>query len=323
MAKSSPRALSLYTGAGGLDYGFEAAGFETSIALDFDKDSCATINASRNWPVICGDIHETPTSKLLEAANLHEGEADILIGGPPCQPFSESSYWTKGDSRRLDDPRARTLDGFTRVVRDALPEVFLLENVRGIAYSGKEEGFVFLKQLTEKINKSRKVSYELSWAVLNAADYGVPQRRKRFFLVGHREGKTFQFPAPICGDAPEGTEQSLGAPDKLLHYATAWDAIWDVDPGEEDLSVKGKWGALLPSIPEGENYLWHTKGRRIATLWLANTLLELLAQASQVSPIMDHSGPTGSGHRAIPLGKPPVKCPRDGQATNVSRRCDL
>lgn len=258
MAKRKLRAISLYSGAGGLDYGFEAAGFDTSVALDFDKDSCETISASRDWPVIRADIHETSTSELLKTASLHEGDADILIGGPPCQPFSKSGYWSNGDSRRMDDPRAKTLDGYMRVVKDALPKAFLLENVRGIAYSGKEEGFKFLKRLTDEINKSRKVNYKLSWDVLNAVDYGVPQRRKRFFLVGHREGESFRFPTPMFGASDSIKNRSSVEPDEVLPYLTAWDAISDVDPGDEDLSVKGKWGALLPSIPEGENYLWHT-----------------------------------------------------------------
>src|SRR5437870_13351847 len=102
------KVVSLYTGAGGLDYGFEAAGFETAVAIDFDSDSCETVKANRGWPVICDDIHNAPSHRILEAARLRKGQVDVLIGGPPCQPFSKSSYWVSGDSRRLDDPRATT-----------------------------------------------------------------------------------------------------------------------------------------------------------------------------------------------------------------------
>jgi len=255
-------AISLYSGAGGLDYGFEAAGFETRVALDIDKDSCSTLRASRNWPVLCRDIHDTPTDELLSVAGLKEGQADILIGGPPCQPFSKSAYWASGDSMRLQDPRARTLEAYMRVVREALPQVFLLENVHGIAYSGKEEGFLYLQRITEEINKERGVEYALSWAVLNAVEYGVPQKRRRFFLVAHREGKPFRFPAPTHADLRDEHQEPLPRAMGLAPYVTAWDAIGEMEPaGDEDLSVRGRWAALLPSIPEGENYLWHTNRR--------------------------------------------------------------
>ena len=78
------RAISLFTGVGGLDFGFEAAGFETSVALEIDKACCRALRANRRWPVIEDDIHNVPSAALLEAAGLAPGEADVLIGGPPC-----------------------------------------------------------------------------------------------------------------------------------------------------------------------------------------------------------------------------------------------
>ncbi|MEX2541800.1 MAG: DNA cytosine methyltransferase [Trueperaceae bacterium] len=247
--------ISLYTGAGGMDYGFEAAGFETGVGLELDQDAVETVRLNRSWPVICQDIHKTSTVRILEAAGLHRGDAALLIGGPPCQPFSKSGYWSRGDSRRLDDPRAKTLDAYMRVVREALPEVFVLENVHGIKYSGKEEGMLLLQRLVDEINAEHKTNYVLSWDVLNAADYGVPQLRNRFFMVGHRDGKRFTFPSPayqsrtVCQETNCGTQP----------YVTAWDAIGDLCPDPaEDLRARGRWADLLPSIPEGENYLWHT-----------------------------------------------------------------
>jgi DNA (cytosine-5)-methyltransferase 1 len=264
--------VSLYTGAGGLDYGLEAAGFEIAFAIDFDPDSCSTIRANRPWPVVCDDIHSVPTRKILDTAGLRRAQVDVLSGGPPCQPFSKSSYWVSGDSKRLDDPRATTLHAYMRCVEELLPEAFLFENVHGISYSGKEEGFVLLEKLTRGINRRAGTNYRLSWKVLNAADYGVPQIRTRFFLVGHREGKTFQFPAPT--HYPD--YESAGCPglglqlDSRWPYVTAWDAIGDYTPlPNEDLRVRGYWADLLPSIPEGENYLWHTnrKGGRQLFGW--------------------------------------------------------
>jgi DNA (cytosine-5)-methyltransferase 1 len=140
-----PTVISLFTGAGGLDYGLEAAGFETRVAVEFDADAAATLRANRGWPVLENDIHGIPTNEMLAAASLHEGEADLLAGGPPCQPFSKSGYWAKGDAGRLDDPRASTLEAYLRVLRDAKPKMFLLENVAGLAYRHKDEGLNLLR----------------------------------------------------------------------------------------------------------------------------------------------------------------------------------
>ena len=252
--------ISLFSGLGGLDYGFEAAGFETRAAVELDADCCATLRKNRTWPVIEGDIHQATSAQILETAGLKLGEVDVLIGGPPCQPFSKSGYWARGDSKRLADPRSSTLHEYMRCVRDLLPKVFLLENVQGINYSGKEEGFRLLEQLTQEINQKSGTKYTLSWQVLSAADYGVPQLRTRFFLVGHREGKSFTFPAPTHG--PSGTPLAENIDllsSHLLPYATAWDAIGEMKVSKgKDTNANGKWADLLPSIPEGENYLWHT-----------------------------------------------------------------
>lgn len=245
-----------------MDYGFEAAGFETRVTLEFDADAAATLRLNRPWPVIEADICNTPTTEILSAAKLKVGDAALLIGGPPCQPFSKAGYWASGDSKRLEDPRARTLDEYMRVVREALPEVFVLENVHGISYTGKEEGMLLLQDRLEEINADAGVSYSANWQVLNAADYGVPQLRSRFFMVAHRGGMKFQFPQPTHGDLDRSQDDLFGRETTLQPYATAWDAIGGLMPGnDEDLRIRGRWAGLLPSIPEGENYLWHTDRR--------------------------------------------------------------
>ena len=121
------KAISLYTGIGGLDFGFEAAGFETVAAVDLDPASCASIRLNRKWPVLEGDIGNISSEEIMNAAGLARGEVDILIGGPPCQPFSKSGYWANGDAKRLGDPRAQTpLKEYLRVLRDVRPRAFLL-----------------------------------------------------------------------------------------------------------------------------------------------------------------------------------------------------
>lgn len=250
-----PTIISLFTGAGGLDYGFEAAGFRTAVALDLDHDSCETIRQNRSWKTIEGDLKDVTVDELLEKADLEREEADVLIGGPPCQPFSKSGYWARGEAGRLNDPRAATLDGFLRVLEGALPRVFLLENVHGIAYSTKDEGLAFLLREIAAINERTGSNYQPRGAVLNAAKFGVPQMRERFFLVASRDGKIFDFPGETHR-APDDED----APRTLPTYRTSWDALADVKPSpDEDLEMKGKWADLLPSIPEGSNYIWHTE----------------------------------------------------------------
>jgi DNA (cytosine-5)-methyltransferase 1 len=237
--------ISLYTGAGGLDLGFEAAGFETAVAVEIDPEAVITLRHNRSWPVLDRDIHTISSQEILETAGLGAGEADALIGGPPCQPFSKSGYWASGDTLRLDDPRAGTLGAYLRVLRDTLPKTFLLENVPGLAYQKKSEGLRLIEQAIRKINRDCGTSYGISVGKLNAASYGVPQMRERVFVVGSRDGHRLTFPAATHF---EGS------------YTTAWDAIGDLEEDTEpDLRPRGKWADLLPTIPEGENYLWHTE----------------------------------------------------------------
>jgi DNA (cytosine-5)-methyltransferase 1 len=253
---TKPKIISLYTGAGGMDYGFEAAGFDTAVAIERDHDSCETLRQNRSWPVIERDIFEVSSGEILEVAGVRPGEAALLIGGPPCQPFSKSSYWSRGDSLRLDDPRASTLAAYLRVLEDTQPRAFVLENVEGLTYEGKDEGLRLLLDAIELINRRTDSRYRPVFRVLNAADFGVPQIRRRVILVGARDGCAFRFPLPT--HVERSGEDLLTR--TLKPYRTAWDAIGDLQPEDgEDLQVRGKWAALLPSIPEGQNYLWHTE----------------------------------------------------------------
>lgn len=254
--KPHSKVISLYSGAGGLDYGFEAAGFETVFTNDFDHDSCETLRRNRKWPVVERSIFDVPTAEILEIAGAEVGEVDVLIGGPPCQPFSKSSYWVRGDSARLHDPRAATLDAYLRVLDEVQPRAFLLENVYGIAYSDKNEGMKLLLDKIAQINRKTGTNYQPTTAVLNAAWYGVPQLRERFFLVAARDGSHFDFPRAAFA-APAGGQQAFAT---LPTYRTAWDALADVGlAADEDLDIRGKWAGLVPSIPEGQNYLYHTE----------------------------------------------------------------
>jgi DNA (cytosine-5)-methyltransferase 1 len=253
----SPKVISLFAGAGGLDYGLEAAGFAFGAGVEIDSDCVTTLLESRpDWPVLGRSIFDVPTQELLDVSVSTKGEVDLVAGGPPCQPFSKAGYWARGDALRLSDPRSDTLGAYLRVVREALPKVLLLENVEGLKYAGKDEGLRLLLSELEAINKAAGTSYLPQVDVLNAADFGVPQLRERVFVVAHRDGRTFTFPTPT--HLPAHSERSLLDGD-AEPYRTAWDALADVTTSEdEDLAVRGKWADLLPSIPEGSNYLHHT-----------------------------------------------------------------
>lgn len=249
--------VSLFSGCGGLDFGMEAAGWNIVYRNDCDRHSCKTIRMNSGGHVDCVPIEEVSSADIRAYTGTGRNSVDLLIGGPPCQPFSKSAYWSRGDTLRLGDPRANTLSEYLRFVEELKPKAFLLENVHGINYSGKEEGFQFLIRRIREINRKAGTDYRPTWRVLNAADYGVPQLRIRFFLVAVRSGKEFVFPRSTHGGVD--TEHATLFDISREPYVTAWAALSGVSPDtNEKLDVGGKWGELLPSIPEGENYLWHT-----------------------------------------------------------------
>jgi DNA (cytosine-5)-methyltransferase 1 len=247
--------LSLFTGAGGLDLGLEASGFSIRLCVEIHEDARKTLAANRpDWKLSDpGDIHLLDPEELVRQAGVRRRKITLLTGGPPCQPFSKSGYWSNGDSGRLKDPRSSTLRAYLRVLEAALPQVLLLENVKGLAFAGKDEGVQLLREEVRAINRRQKTKYQLQVIHLNAANYGVPQIRERVFVLASIDGRTITAPSPTHGPA-------ILENGKLEVYRTAWDAIGHLDHDEwpADLKATGKWAGLLPSIPEGQNYLWHT-----------------------------------------------------------------
>ncbi len=182
-----PSALGLFVGGGGLDLGFKQAGYRILAATDIDPSAEKTHR--RNWPnvpFIREDIR-TLTVKQLEAV-LQGRRPDVVIGGPPCQGFS-----TLGD-RLSADPRNALVDAFVRIVDGLRPQAVVIENVRAIAteYKGRYKDHI-LKRLSE-------IGYHVHFAILNAADYGVPQHRRRAFFVGFADPRVdYTFPEPTFG----------------------------------------------------------------------------------------------------------------------------
>jgi DNA (cytosine-5)-methyltransferase 1 len=258
------KVISLFTGAGGLDVGLERAGFTIAGCVEVDPDCSETLRANRpEWMLAePGDIHSLRATDLLSAFGVARGEAVLLAGGPPCQPFSKSAQWNDDSARRMRDPRARTLGAYFRVLEATLPQAMLLENVKGIAATRKHvthryEGFDVLRSSLARINRRHGTSYEPQLLVIDAADHGVPQHRERVFIFATRDGSGLTAPTASHGPVARAAN-GLGAVER---YTTTWDAIGHLDDDEFDplLRARGVWADLLPSIPEGSNYLHHTR----------------------------------------------------------------
>ena len=133
------KSISLFTGAGGLDLGLEAAGFEPAICVELDEDARATLQLNRpHWRILePGDVHAHRPEEIVEQSGLRPKKAILLSGGPPCQPFSKAAMWVNGKIAGIADSRSKTLQAYIDVAEAALPQVLLLENVRALSKPGK------------------------------------------------------------------------------------------------------------------------------------------------------------------------------------------
>lgn len=176
-------AISLYSGAGGLDLGFSRAGFSIQWAIDHDPLAVQTYNANLDPYAVCGDV-----LKIDPPADI---EPDLVIGGPPCQGFSVAGRMDP------DDPRSKHVDHFFDVVEDLAPRAFVMENVKAL---GESPRWADVRE--RLLARATNVGYERRLFVLNAQDYGVPQSRERMFLVGIRGAAPVKPAATTAGDAP-------------------------------------------------------------------------------------------------------------------------
>lgn len=241
-------AISLFSGAGGLDLGVEAAGFRTAAAVEQNDDAASAMEKNFHClesPVIRRDLLEVPTREILRAAGLKGRERpELLVGGPPCTPFSKSGFWLEWKRAGLD-PDASLLQAYTRVLAESKPRAFILENVYALTYNNRASRPAFerlLREITE-------AGYEYSWQVLNAADYGVPQSRARLFIVGAPRGKQVPtLPLPTHGGRWERRETGLDG----LPHVTSGEALEGLltDPEPKEL-MTGQWKHLLPDVPPG------------------------------------------------------------------------
>jgi DNA (cytosine-5)-methyltransferase 1 len=170
-------AISLFSGSGGLDLGVERAGYDVRASVEYDRDACASLRASfPHTRVLEGDIREVPTEAILGAAGLRPGEAELLVGGPPCTPFSKSGYWLEYKRKGLD-PNAGLLDHYLRVLAEARPRTFMLENVFALAYNNQNRPW--LNRLLEVF---AELGYEVECRPLLAADFAFRRSANAFSL---------------------------------------------------------------------------------------------------------------------------------------------
>jgi DNA (cytosine-5)-methyltransferase 1 len=245
--------ISLFSGAGGLDLGVEDAGGTVRVAVEPDPQCAATLDMnSRFFPslvVLPRPIQLSSTDEILEAADLAPGEAGLIIGGPPCQPFSKAGYWRAGDRQGLADPRASMLDQFLRVVRQAKPEGFIFENVPSLVHPSNRAALESFER------RARRYGYLLERRILNAAEYGVPQSRVRLFVLGLRGSKPpFPMATHWWGNRSEGGAD-LHPPETAGRWIADLDRPELEEPSERS---RGRWERHLREVPPGWNYKWHT-----------------------------------------------------------------
>jgi len=241
--------LSLFSGAGGIDIGFKSNSFKTYAAVD-------------NWQVACETLKENKISKNIICSNIKDvnflkfkGKVDCIVAGPPCPPYSKSRFYIKGKKRALEDEDSYTLVYFCKALKIIEPKVFFFENVNGFFFKPHKPALDFFE------SECKKIGYNLTYKVVNCADYGVPQIRQRFICVGVLE-KYGKF------DFPESTHSNKKKLDLFNESKKQWincnQAIRDLDialPADKNNLAGSKHKNLLKLIPPGENYLFFTKER--------------------------------------------------------------
>lgn len=246
----SPKALSLFSGAGGLDFGVHQAGVEILASIEIDPYCCETLRAWKErenlkTQVIENDIRTIEPVELMSELKLVTGELDLLIGGPPCQAFSQI-----GKRKSLQDERGLLLFQMVRFAEVFQPCALLIEQVKGLLNAPDHDGNkggafrLFLNELQE-------LGYVPKWKVVTAADYGVPQLRQRVFIVATHPPNGFEFPSPT--HAKPSKQTALFA---LPTYVTVGEALKGLgEPSKAD-NVSGD-GNHVDITPAGDRRRIH------------------------------------------------------------------
>ena len=178
MTKSPHLGIDLFAGSGGISYGLLQAGFDMRLGIDIDPNFAFTLKENnKDMKVVVSDIRVLEPTEVVKSAGLRNKDIDRIVGGPPCRGFSQSNR----RSRNLDNPLNNLYKEFFRFIRVLQPQIFLLENVAGLKTLHK--GAV----LQDILKIGEKLGYYLQWNIVNAEDFGVPQRRKRIIFIGTKQ----------------------------------------------------------------------------------------------------------------------------------------
>ena len=243
--------ISLFSGAMGLDIGLEKAGLNVVIGQDFDE-SCVKTMRANGHNVLGGDIREIDPRKFLELTGLSIGEPFLICGGPACQPFS-----TAGKRLGINDPRGSLFMDFIRMIDYIRPRFFVMENVKGIMSAPLKH--VPLAERDENdpdqrlgtvldviLSEFDKLGYKTVYGVLDAVNYGVPQFRERFVLIGSRDNEGIFLPIPTHFQMHQ---------DKAYQWKTVRDAIADLEfDNGECATLSEERLKFLKMVPEGGNW---------------------------------------------------------------------
>ncbi len=245
--------ISLFSGAMGLDIGLMAAGLNIKVGQDFDTACVATMRANAH-NVIAGDIREINPQDLLDSAHLKQGEPLLVCGGPPCQPFS-----TAGKRLGINDPRGSLFMDFIRMIDYIRPRFFIMENVKGLMSAPLKHIPISERSDRETVPQEKagsvlevvlaefkKLGYKTTYGILDAVNYGVPQFRERFVLIGSRDHEDVFLPIPTHFQR----HQEPG-----YQWKTLESAIGDMEdtPGE-CARFSNERLEILKLVPEGGNW---------------------------------------------------------------------
>lgn len=242
-------AVSLFSGAGGLDIASHMAGVPVISSTDFNPDCIQTLKANKTFfgdtQILEGDLHQINSSVFADIVGTQK--PFIVIGGAPCQPFSKAGYWVGNNTRRgIHDPRAALVDEYLRVVTDIQPDGFLFENVESLLHPTNK---VIIDRFIEIVVEN---GYTYKIVKANALDYGVPQRRKRLFIIGTKG--SFKRDEPIKTHGDPKTCVAAG----LKPYASVGSFIEEFKGDEyfEEYEVTkgGTYYEDLCAVPPGQNY---------------------------------------------------------------------
>lgn len=206
--------VSIFSGGGGLDLGFAQEQYNIVWAIDNNENAVATYKANIGEHIICSDINSIDLESIPKA--------DVVIGGPPCQSFSLAG------KRDVNDERGKLVWRYIQIINQIQPKAFVFENVTGLLSAKNADGEKIIDLLQKAFTG---IGYTLSTKIVNAADYGVPQRRRRVLIVGLKNGERFCFPKETHSENGE---------DGLLPYVSAEEALGDLPKAttKDNVSLK-------------------------------------------------------------------------------------